>query len=328
MKKFFHTTLVLLALLPAASANAATGDLIIEGTKVVGIENGREFYGTVVIPDGVTTIGGSAFYWCSGIKSVIMPNSVTDIKDGAFMWCDGMESVVFSNNLTYIGEFAFAYCYSLSSIDLPSSLTFIGNCGFRDCAISDHVVLPPGITSIEYATFANNPYLPGITIPNSVTSIGEYVFYNCESLTEITIPSSVTRVLDGAFYNCLSLTDVYSYITAPTSWEAWDIFMLDEGDYTGRTLHVPAGTLALYQGSEMWAPYFGNIVEMGDGPTPGIPGDVDGDGKITIGDLADLTDYILGNADSSFIVANADVDGDGQIGIGDIAELIDILLNT
>ena len=148
MKKLFQTTLLLLALLSAASATAETGDLIIEGTKVVGIENGNEFYGTVVIPDGITTIGGSAFYWYSGIKAVIMPNSVTVIEDGAFMWCDGMESVVFSNNLTYIGEFAFAYCYSLSSLDLPNSLTYIGSCAFRDCAFSN-VVIPESITSIE-----------------------------------------------------------------------------------------------------------------------------------------------------------------------------------
>ena len=304
MKKILQATLLLLALLPAASANAATGDLIIEGTKVVGIENGREFYGTVVIPDGITTIGGSAFYWYSGIKAVVMPNSLTVIEDGAFMWCDGMESVVFSNNLTYIGEFAFAYCYSLASIDLPNSLTFIGNCAFRDCAFSN-VVIPESITSIDYATFANNINLTTVTLPGTLTYLGDF-----------------------AFYGCPNLTDVYSYITDPTAWEAWDIFMLDDGEYPGRTLHVPAGTLALYQGSEMWAPYFEFIVEMGDGPVSDIPGDVDGDGKIGIGDIADLTDYILGNADSSFIVANADVDGDGRITIGDIAELIDQLLGN
>ena len=72
----------------------------------------------------------------------------------------------------------------------------------------------------------------------------------------------------------------------------------------------------------------GRLKEEGDGPTPGIPGDVDADGKIGIGDVADLIDYILGNSDSSFILANADVDGDGKIGIADVAELIDILLGN
>ena len=304
MKKLFQTTLLLLALLSAASATAETGDLIIEGTKVVGIENGNEFYGTVVIPDGITTIGGSAFYWYSGIKAVVMPNSVTVIEDGAFMWCDGMESVVFSNNLTYIGEFAFAYCYSLSSLDLPNSLTHIGSCAFRDCAFSN-VVIPESITSIEYATFANNVYLTTVTIPGTLTYLGDF-----------------------AFYGCPNLTDVYSYITDPTAWEAWDIFMLDDGEYPGRTLHVPAGTLALYQESEMWAPYFENIVEMGDGPTPGIPGDVDGDGQVGIADVTALIDYILGSSDSSFIVANADVDGDGSITIADVTAIIDTLLGN
>ena len=76
----------------------------------------------------------------------------------------------------------------------------------------------------------------------------------------------------------------------------------------------------------MWAPYFENIVEMGDGPTPGTLGDVDGDGQVGIADVTDLIDYMLGHSGSSFIVANADVDGDGQIGIGDVTAIIDMLL--
>jgi hypothetical protein len=77
MKRIIQVTLLLLALLPAALANAATGGLIIEGTKLVGVEGGSSFSGTLVIPEGITTIGASAFYWHSGIKAVIMPNSVT-----------------------------------------------------------------------------------------------------------------------------------------------------------------------------------------------------------------------------------------------------------
>jgi len=39
----------------------------------------------LVIPDGVTSIGQSAFYNCSGLTSVTIPNSVTSIGEYAFV---------------------------------------------------------------------------------------------------------------------------------------------------------------------------------------------------------------------------------------------------
>ena len=58
-----------------------------------------------------------------------------------------------------------------------------------------------------------------------------------------------------------------------------------------------------------------------------LPGDMDGNGEITISDVSDLIDLILsGNATASAYPA-ADVNGDGQINIVDVSELIDALLN-
>lgn len=39
-------------------------------------------------------------------------------------------------------------------------------------------------------------------------------------------------------------------------------FYLRSNDYSGRTLHVPAGSLEAYQADSNWSSYFGNIVEM------------------------------------------------------------------
>ncbi len=259
----------------------------------------------IELPESITSIEYGGFSCNFSLASINIPSNLTYIGEQAFHHCWVLDNIVLPEGLTYIGPGAFSFCYELSSINIPSTVTYIGESGFRDCAISNHLVIPESVTSIDYATFANNIELPSVTLPSTLTYLGDY-----------------------AFYNCPKLMDVYSYITDPTSWEAWDIFMLDEGDYSGRTLHVPAGTLALYQESEMWYPYFENIVEMGDGPVPGIPGDVDGDGKVGISDVADLIDYLLGNADSSFVVDNADVDGDGNIGIADVADLIDQLLNN
>ena len=63
-------------------------------------------------------------------------------------------------------------------------------------------------------------------------------------------------------------------------------------------------------------------------PVSVLPGDVDSDGNITIGDVADLIDLLLkGNAAIENCPA-ADVDGDGHITIGDVADLIDMLLRN
>ena len=56
------------------------------------------------------------------------------------------------------------------------------------------------------------------------------------------------------------------------------------------------------------------------------PGDVNGDGNITVGDVTNLIDMLLMGEEER--PAYADVDGDGNVTIKDIATLIDMLLNN
>ena len=59
---------------------------------------------------------------------------------------------------------------------------------------------------------------------------------------------------------------------------------------------------------------------------PGTPGDVDGDGVVTSGDITALYNYLL-NSDSTGIV-NGDVDNDGVITSADVTNIYNILLGN
>ena len=167
----------------------------------------------VTLPDGLTSIGKSAFESCSGLTSVTIPNSVTSIGDGAFKSCWDLTSITIPNSVTSIGWSAFAYCRSLTSITIPNSVTSIGNSAFYECSSLTSITIPNSVTSIGVNAFAICSSLTSITIPNSVTSIGYYAFGGCSSLSSVTIPNSVTSIGEVAFRGCSALTS----ITIPNS---------------------------------------------------------------------------------------------------------------
>ena len=70
----------------------------------------------LIIPDGVTSIGNSAFVGCSSLVSVTISNSVASIGDNAFRGCTGLTSIEIPNSVTSIGSQAFCDCRGLTSI--------------------------------------------------------------------------------------------------------------------------------------------------------------------------------------------------------------------
>ena len=168
----------------------------------------------------VTSIGGDAFLYCSGLTSVTIPNSVTSICYDAFGSCTGLTSVTIPNSVTSIGIRAFSGCSGLTSVTIPNSVTTIDFAAFNSCRGLTSVTIGNSVKAIGDYAFAVCSGLTSVDIPNSVTTIGSNAFSGCSGLTSVTIPNSVTSIGSEAFRNCIKLTSVTipNSVTSIGSW--------------------------------------------------------------------------------------------------------------
>ena len=119
------------------------------------------------------------------VKSVVIGDGVTTIGDYAFRGCEVLTSVTVSNSVTSIGQNAFSGCYGLTSIDIPSSVTSIGESAFDGCSALTSIDIPSSVTSIAGYAFSMCSKLTSVTIPSSVTKIGDYAFSFCSELKKV-----------------------------------------------------------------------------------------------------------------------------------------------
>ena len=106
------------------------------------------FYGCrslkqVVFPEGLLTIGASAFGACFYLESVNIPNTVTSIEDAAFATTN-IREIVIPNSVDNLGWEVFGSCWELSHVTLPESLTEIPPCMFAACYKLKSITLPAG----------------------------------------------------------------------------------------------------------------------------------------------------------------------------------------
>ena len=188
---------------------------------------------TIIIEDGVTSIGAYAFYGCTALKSVtiaITANVDPDdpsqyrIGDNAFGGCSSLTSVTMpfyskSEDETIFST-AFSECTALTTLTLTGPIVYYGSetstvdgdnvfysgafSGLTDLSL----IIGDGITEIDASAFADYGQIKSITIGSSVESIGEGAFSGCTGLTEVTIGSGVTSIGGWAFSGCTGLTSV------------------------------------------------------------------------------------------------------------------------
>ena len=135
---------------------------------------------SVTIPNSVTSIGGGAFYGCSGLISVTIGNNVTSIGDDAFYECSGLISVTIPNSVTSIGDYAFYECSGLTSVTIGNSVTSIGDYAFYSCS---------SLTSIK--CLANTP--PSLD--------GTGPFYNISDTCTLTVPCGSSAAYTASDWN-------------------------------------------------------------------------------------------------------------------------------
>lgn len=70
----------------------------------------------IVIENGVTTIGGSAFSGCASVTSVTIGDNVTSIGADAFLGCSELVSITIPHAITNIQKYAFMGCTALADV--------------------------------------------------------------------------------------------------------------------------------------------------------------------------------------------------------------------
>jgi hypothetical protein len=248
--------------------------------------------GAVNIPPAINglpvrTLGGEAFFDCTGLTSVTIPDSITNMGDGAFAECSKLKSVTIPDSITIIGENTFSGCAALSGITLPKSIVSIEDGAFEYCGALTSITISESVTNIGLAAFsdcssltmigvdAQNAFYSslngvlfdknqtsllqypggikgGYTVPNSATNIGAWAFQG-SSAAVVTIPASVSSIGSGAFEDCYYLSDVFFKGNAPTY--GWDIFSL----VYNATVYYTAGTAG-------WSSTFAGLPAFPGGP--------------------------------------------------------------
>ncbi len=233
--------LVLLAVLCAAAENSGTvGDQLtwqLDSSGVLTISGDgeipdydwgcapwyedREQVLSLVIEEGVTRIGMSAFVECPQLSSVSLPESLTAIGESAFNNCESLTSFHVPANVTDMGlPFLFDACSRMTEITVaPGNSVYMSENGMLlDKAGTTlllcprgatEAVIPSSVTKIGYYALGRCHDLASVTVPEGVKTIDVGAFQECNALTQVNLPSTVETIDASAFAYCQLLTDVH-----------------------------------------------------------------------------------------------------------------------
>ena len=210
--------------LPWSSSDINVSTILIEdGVTSIG---DFAFYNStalsVYIPDSVTSIGQHAFNG-SSLLAVTIPGSVETIGNSAFRNCANLTSATVAEGVKFIEDQAFRACTSLAYIDFPTTIESVGTSAFTSCTEMVSVRFKSGSKSSKVALgdslFMQCSKLMSVTLPLTTDSIGDSMFSSCHRLPSLYIPATVQSISDNAFTSCISLSTI-SFGGSETQWNS------------------------------------------------------------------------------------------------------------
>ena len=232
--------------------NAIASIIVSEGVTTIGsyafmkMENLR----SASLPEGLTRLGQSAFYLSSGLQEVNFPSTITQLENGVF------NNTSITTPLYNEHIFAFMPPSYEGAYTIPDGVEQIAGYAFESCSGVTSVTIPQSVNSIGGSAFGYCTSLESVNIPDGITYIEGYTFTNCTSLNSIEIPASVTRIANMAFNGCTSLGNIYCRGAYPPEDNLLNAFT--NIDTSIVTVFVPSRSISLYKTAEGWKK-FSNI---------------------------------------------------------------------
>jgi uncharacterized repeat protein (TIGR02543 family) len=160
------------------------------------------------IPQSVTEIGSKAFRACSALTSLALPETVNRIGNTAFQGCSNLETINIPSGVKLIEKDTFHGCEKLNDVTIPAGVTLIGNSAFKACKTFRNINIPKGVTKIDYFAFEDCTQLETVGIPSTATNIRNFAFRNCPKLKSFVFPSGTTQIQPGVLSGCKNLESV------------------------------------------------------------------------------------------------------------------------
>ena len=151
------------------------------------------------------------------IRRVVIGEGVTSVGDSAFIWCDHLTEVQLPGTLKRMEWWAFADCRELRAMDMPDSVTELepgvlyGDWSLQRVRFSAGLKELPSVDVNEevlYGTCVGCKALETVILPEGLEVIGVRSFGDCEKLTSVTVPATVQRMDMDCFCDCTSLARI------------------------------------------------------------------------------------------------------------------------